>query len=114
MLTPQDKDQLAKKGISEAQIADQLASIEKGFPYLKLEAAASIGKGIIAGCAVQRQAMTIGSLQIIAFSLRNQFPGNIAFDGAFKLLSQKNAMIVLGGCGGGHRISELASGHPRQ
>ena len=48
MLTPQDKDQLAKKGISEAQIADQLASFEKGFPYLKLEAAASIGKGIIA------------------------------------------------------------------
>lgn len=48
MLTPQDKEQLAKKGISEAQIADQLASFEKGFPYLKLEAAASIGKGIIA------------------------------------------------------------------
>ena len=48
MLTQQDKEQLAKKGISEAQIADQLASFEKGFPYLKLEAAASIGHGIIA------------------------------------------------------------------
>lgn len=48
MLTSQDKEQLAKKGISEAQIADQLASFEKGFPYLKLEAAASIGKGIMA------------------------------------------------------------------
>ncbi len=48
MLTPQDKEQLAKKGISEAQIADQLASFERGFPYLELEAAASIGKGIIA------------------------------------------------------------------
>ena len=48
MLTQQDKEQLAKKGISEAQIADQLASFEKGFPYLQLEAAASIGHGIIA------------------------------------------------------------------
>lgn len=47
MLSLQDKEQLAKKGISEAQIADQLASFEKGFPYLKLEAAASVGKGII-------------------------------------------------------------------
>ncbi len=48
MLNSQDREQLAKKGISEAQIADQLASFEKGFPYLKLEAAASVGKGIIA------------------------------------------------------------------
>ena len=48
MFTPQDKEQLAQKGISEAQIAEQLKCFETGFPYLKLEAAASIEKGIIA------------------------------------------------------------------
>lgn len=48
MLTPQDKEQLSKKGISEAQINEQLKCFETGFPYLKLEAAASIGQGIIA------------------------------------------------------------------
>lgn len=47
MLTPQDKEILAKKGISESQIAEQLASFEKGFPYLKLDSAASLEKGII-------------------------------------------------------------------
>ena len=48
MLTPQDKEQLTKKGISEAQIAEQLKCFETGFPYLKLEAAASLGQGVIA------------------------------------------------------------------
>ena len=47
-MTPQDKELLAKKGISEEQIADQLASFAKGFPYLKLSAAASVDKGILA------------------------------------------------------------------
>ena len=48
MITPQDKELLAKKGISEEQIANQLACFEKGFPYLKLYAAASVDKGILA------------------------------------------------------------------
>ena len=48
MLTPEDKDLLAKKGISEQQIIEQLACFEKGFPFLKLDAAASIEKGILA------------------------------------------------------------------
>ena len=48
MITPQDKELLAKKGISEEQIAEQLACFEKGFPYLKLFAAASVGQGILA------------------------------------------------------------------
>ena len=47
-MTPQDKELLAKKGISEAQIADQLNCFEKGFPYLELFAAASVEKGILA------------------------------------------------------------------
>ena len=48
MMTQEDKDLLAKKGISEAQIAEQLACFEKGFPYLKLYAAASVDNGILA------------------------------------------------------------------
>ena len=47
MLTPEDKDLLVKKGISEQQIAEQLACFEKGFPFLKLDAAASVEKGIM-------------------------------------------------------------------
>ena len=48
MLTQEDKDLLAKKGISEQQIAEQLACFEKGFPYLKLFAAASVeNRGIM-------------------------------------------------------------------
>ncbi len=48
MITPEDKALLEKKGISEAQIAEQLACFEKGFPFLKLDGAASIEKGILA------------------------------------------------------------------
>ena len=48
MITPQDKELLENKGISEEQIAEQLACFEKGFPYLKLSAAASVEK--IPGC----------------------------------------------------------------
>ena len=48
MLTQEDKVLLAKKGISEEQIAEQLACFEKGFPYLKLYAAASVdNRGIM-------------------------------------------------------------------
>lgn len=48
MLTQEDKDLLAKKGISEQQIAEQLARFEKGFPFLKLFAAASVeNRGIM-------------------------------------------------------------------
>ena len=47
MITTQDKELLVKKGITEAQIAEQLACFRKGFPYLKLDAAASIEKGIL-------------------------------------------------------------------
>lgn len=47
MITPEDKVLLEKKGISEAQIAEQLACFEKGFPFLQLDGAASIEKGIL-------------------------------------------------------------------
>ena len=45
MLTQEDKELLLKKGSSEAQIAEQLACFEKGFPYLELSAAASVENG---------------------------------------------------------------------
>ena len=48
MLTQQDLKQIAQKGISEQQIDTQLGQFKTGFPFLKLEAAAAIGKGIIA------------------------------------------------------------------
>ncbi len=46
-MTPQDKELLARKGITEIQIAEQLTCFRKGFPYLKLHAAASPEKGIL-------------------------------------------------------------------
>ena len=55
MLTPEDKDLLVKKGISEQQIAEQLACFEKGFPFLKLDAAASVEKGIMAPAENERK-----------------------------------------------------------
>lgn len=48
MLSQQDLKQLAQKGISEAQIEHQLGQFKTGFPFLKLEAAASIERGIVA------------------------------------------------------------------
>lgn len=46
MITETDKTQLAKKGISEDKLQAQLDCFAKGFPYLKLSAAAGIEKGI--------------------------------------------------------------------
>ena len=55
MITTQDKELLAKKGITEAQIAEQLACLQTGFPFLKLDAAASIEKGILAPDAEEQK-----------------------------------------------------------
>ncbi len=48
MLTQQDLKQIAQRGISEEQIKTQLNQFETGFPFLKLEAAAAVGNGIVA------------------------------------------------------------------
>lgn len=48
MITAQDKAQLEAKGISEAQIEQQLHDFQTGFPYLRLAAPAAIGHGILA------------------------------------------------------------------
>ena len=47
MFTPQDQQQLASKGITEAQATAQLNLFRTGFPYLRLSAAAAIGQGIV-------------------------------------------------------------------
>ena len=45
MLTPQDRELLDRKGISEEQFNRQLADLKHGFPFLELEAAASVDNG---------------------------------------------------------------------
>lgn len=55
MLTQQDLKQIAQRGISEEQIKTQLSQFETGFPFLKLEATASVGNGIVAPNEQQRK-----------------------------------------------------------
>ena len=47
MLTQQDLKLLAQKGISESQIEAQLECFKKGFPFLNIQSAATIGNGIL-------------------------------------------------------------------
>ena len=55
MLTQQDLKQIAQRGISEEQINTQLKQFETGFPFLKLEAAAAVGRGIVAPNEAERR-----------------------------------------------------------
>ena len=55
MLSQQDLKQIAQKGITAEQIENQLNEFKTGFPFLKLEAAAGIGRGIIAPDADERK-----------------------------------------------------------
>ena len=56
MLSQEDLKQISEKGISEEQLLSQLEQFKEGFPFLRLEAPAAIGKGIMAPDAQQRQA----------------------------------------------------------
>ena len=56
MLTEQELQQIAQKGISEEQLQAQLKSFEKGFPFLRLQAAASTSNGIIAPTEEEQEA----------------------------------------------------------
>lgn len=47
MFTSADLLQIKSKGISEEQINAQMSDFKKGFPFLKLQAAASVGRGIL-------------------------------------------------------------------
>ena len=55
MLSQQDLKQIKEKGISEEKLNGQLESFKTGFPFLKLEAAAGVGKGIIAPTDEERE-----------------------------------------------------------
>ena len=48
MISKADQALLSKKGISAEQVAEQLRKFKTGFPFLKIEAAATIGKGVLA------------------------------------------------------------------
>lgn len=48
MLTEQDKKQIEGRGMTVAQVEHQLEQFKEGFPFLKLEGAAAVGKGIVA------------------------------------------------------------------
>ncbi len=48
MLTEADKRQIESRGMTVAQVEHQLTQHREGFPFLKIEAAAAVGKGIIA------------------------------------------------------------------
>ncbi len=56
MLSQQDLSQIAGKGISEEKLNKQLEEFETGFPFLKLEAAAAVGHGIMAPDEEEREA----------------------------------------------------------
>ena len=56
MLTQQDKDFIAKKGISEEKLNAQLNNFKTGFPFLKLAGAASPEKGITIPSAEEKKA----------------------------------------------------------
>ncbi|MCF2633975.1 DUF4301 family protein [Prevotellamassilia timonensis] len=47
MINENDKALLAAKGITEEKLHQQLECFQKGFPFLRLHAAAGIGKGIL-------------------------------------------------------------------
>lgn len=56
MLSQQDLSQISDKGISEEKLNKQLEEFETGFPFLKLEAAAAVGHGIMAPDEEEREA----------------------------------------------------------
>ena len=57
MLSQNDLKQIAAKGITEEQINVQLEEFKTGFPFLKLEAAASVDNGIIAPDEQEKEQM---------------------------------------------------------
>ena len=59
MFTTEDQQVFVKRGVAEAQVLEQLACFKKGFPYLTLEAPASVKNGVVkADEALLEQAAT--------------------------------------------------------
>ena len=55
MLNQNDLQQIAARGITQEQVDHQLEQFKTGFPFLRLEAAASIGQGVQAPTDEERQ-----------------------------------------------------------
>jgi hypothetical protein len=55
MLNEKDLKQIAQKGISEEKLNIQLEQFKTGFPFLRLEAAAAVGRGITSPDEILRQ-----------------------------------------------------------
>lgn len=47
MLSEKDLEQLSKKGITDIEFENQLENFQKGFPYINLAGAATVGDGIV-------------------------------------------------------------------
>lgn len=59
-LGQQDRDLLARKGISEEKLAEELEMLAKGFPYLRIEAPATPGHGLtVATLELEKQSEEI-------------------------------------------------------
>lgn len=56
MLSEKDLKQIAAKGITAEQLEQQLEDFKHGFPFLRIEAAASVGRGIMAPTDAEREA----------------------------------------------------------
>lgn len=48
MFTEADQKQIEGRGMTVAQVEHQLKQLQEGFPFLRIEAAAAVGKGIVA------------------------------------------------------------------
>ena len=66
MFTESDLLYLAKRGTSVEQAEEQLASIEHGFPFLKLEGAAAVGKGIVKADGTQKDEAVLAWKEYLA------------------------------------------------
>lgn len=55
MLSEQDLKQISQRGISEEQINNQLNQFKTGFPFLRIEGAAAVGRGIVAPTDEERK-----------------------------------------------------------
>ena len=53
MFSNQDLNQIAQRGITREAIEHQLTQIKEGFPFLRIEAAAAVGKGIFSPDSTQ-------------------------------------------------------------
>ena len=85
MLTEKDLKQIAERGISEKQVEAQLKQIAEGFPFLKLEAAASTGGQLmppIMGAAAFLMAESLG-LPYITIVKASIIPALLYFAGIF-------------------------------